>query len=164
MATLSPDQIAELPYRPCVGLVVLNPAGQIFAGQRFDSSYDAWQMPQGGIDPGETPHDAALRELGEETGIQPDRVAVLRESARWLPYDLPHHLVSKLWGGRYRGQKQRWFALRFTGDNGEINIATEEPEFSRWSWMDHADLIECIVPFKRDTYSAVFEEFADLLG
>jgi putative (di)nucleoside polyphosphate hydrolase len=161
--TLLPDEIARLPYRPCVGLVLLNPAGLIFAGQRLDSPYDAWQMPQGGIDEGETPREAALRELGEETGIRPRHVRVLRESARWLPYDLPEHLVGKLWGGRYRGQKQRWFALGFEGTDDEIDIRTEEPEFSRWAWMPPDELIEKIVPFKRDTYAAVFREFADLM-
>lgn len=163
-AQLSPADIAALPYRPCVGLMVLNPAGKIFAGQRLDNSMDAWQMPQGGIDPGETPIEAALRELQEETGIAPDAVEVLRESAEWHHYDLPHVLVPRLWSGQYRGQKQRWFALRYAGPDSGISIETEEPEFRTWAWMPHHELVQKIVPFKRDTYSAVFAEFRDLMG
>ncbi|MEL6480672.1 MAG: RNA pyrophosphohydrolase [Pseudomonadota bacterium] len=161
--TPSPAEIADLPYRPCVGLMVLNRDCHIFAGQRIDSSHDAWQMPQGGIDPGETPTEAALRELGEETGIRSDRVTILRESAHWRDYDLPPHLVQKLWKGRYRGQTQRWFAISFLGDDAEIDITVHEQEFSRWSWMAPDELMLRIVPFKRDTYGAVFAEFADLI-
>ena len=156
--------IESLPYRPCVGLLLLNTEGKIFAGQRLDNSMDAWQMPQGGIDPGETPRDAALRELQEETGIDPTSVEVLRESANWHDYDLPAGLVRRLWSGRYRGQTQRWFALRHLGEDSAIDIETHEPEFRCWAWMDHAELINRIVPFKRDTYGKVFEEFADLIG
>ena len=155
-------EIDALPYRPCVGLMILDTAGRIFAGQRIDGMYDAWQMPQGGIEEGETARAAALRELTEETGITPDLVEIIRESRDWLPYDLPRHLVPKLWNGRFRGQKQRWFAIRFLGADADVNIATAEPEFRVWAWMGHEKLIQCIVPFKRDTYSRVFAEFGDL--
>lgn len=161
---LTDDDIAALPYRPCVGLMLLNGAGEIFAGQRLDNSQNAWQMPQGGIDPGETPRDAALRELSEETGIDPGQVEVLRESRNWHDYDLPRTLIPRLWGGQYRGQSQRWFALRYLGPDSGINIDTHEPEFRTWTWMAHDELVECIVPFKRDTYAQVFGEFSDLIG
>ena len=104
----------------------------------------------------------ALRELAEGTGIAPDQVEIIPESGGWLPYDLPRHLVPKLWGGRFRGQKQRWFAIRFHGADADVNIATDEPEFRVWTWMAHDELIDRIVPFKRDTYTRVFAEFADL--
>ena len=161
--TLRNTPIEQLPYRPCVGLLILNCDGRIFAGQRLDSTLDAWQMPQGGVDPGETPRQAALRELVEETGIRPERVEILRESAHWHPYDLPRHLVAKLWDGRYRGQTQRWFAMRFLGEDADIDIAGPAPEFRHWAWMPRDELVERIVPFKQDTYAAVLEEFRDLL-
>ena len=157
---MTPEEIQSLPYRPCVGLMVCNIEGGIFAGQRLDSNFDAWQMPQGGIEKDEDPRDAALRELEEETGIPASAVEVIAETADWIPYDLPHHLVPKLWKGRYRGQKQRWYLLRFTGDDSVINIATEVPEFSRWRWLHPEELLEKIVPFKRDTYERVFREFS----
>ncbi|MEM1160013.1 MAG: RNA pyrophosphohydrolase [Pseudomonadota bacterium] len=161
---MTDDEIAGLPYRPCVGIMLLNRDGQIFAGQRIDNHRDAWQMPQGGIDEGESPRDAALRELGEETGITDHGfVSVLRESAEWHAYDLPRQVIPRFWNGRYRGQTQRWFALRYTGPDSGINIDTEEPEFGTWAWMGHAELIQKIVPFKRDTYAMVFQEFADLI-
>ena len=155
-----------LPYRPCVGLMLLNREGQIFAGQRLSTppgADAAWQMPQGGIDPGETPKQAAIRELGEETGILAQDVEFIAESNHWRDYDLPRHLVRKLWNGAYRGQTQRWFALRFTGDDTSINIETHEPEFREWAWMAQDELIDKIVPFKRDTYTQVFDEFSELL-
>ncbi|MEO0959448.1 MAG: RNA pyrophosphohydrolase [Pseudomonadota bacterium] len=153
----------HLPYRPCVGIVLLNREGEIFAGQRVDSSQDAWQMPQGGIDPGESPREAALRELREETGVHPNKAEILRESAQWLDYDLPAHLIGRLWGGRYRGQSQRWFAIRFEGEDSDIDLDAHEREFRQWAWMAPDELIMRIVPFKRDTYGAVFKEFEDLL-
>jgi putative (di)nucleoside polyphosphate hydrolase len=161
--SLTDSQIAALPYRPCVGVMLLNRAGCVFAGQRVDNPADAWQMPQGGIDAGESPREAALRELGEEVGLGADQVEVLRESTVWLPYDLPRTLVPRLWKGRFRGQRQRWFAMRFLGPDEAIDIATEQPEFRAWTWMRHDRLMDRIVPFKRDTYARVFEEFGDLL-
>ncbi len=153
-----------LPYRPCVGLMLLNRDGRIFAGQRLDNPGDAWQMPQGGIDKGESPRDAALRELREETGIEPATVEILRESAYWHRYDLPAGLVGRIWKGRYRGQKQRWFALRYSGSDLDIDIETDHQEFRAWAWMSHDELVHKIVPFKRDTYTQVFDEFLDLIG
>ncbi len=161
---MTPEEISNLPYRPCVGLMVCNKDGGIFAGQRIDSSADAWQMPQGGVEKGEEPRAAALRELEEETGIPPEAVEIVAEIDDWIPYDLPHHLVPKLWKGRYRGQKQKWFLLRFTGDDSLINIQTKHPEFSRWCWLEPQELLAKIVPFKRDTYETVIREFRDQLA
>lgn len=161
---LTDTDIEALPYRPCVGLMVLNREGKIFAGQRLENNYDAWQMPQGGIDDGESPRAAALRELTEETGISAATVSVLRESDYWHPYELPRNLIGRLWQGRFRGQTQRWFAIRYTGPDSAIDIETHEPEFKAWAWMDHEELVRKIVPFKRDTYTQVFDEFADLIG
>ncbi len=161
---MTPDQIAKLPYRPCVGLMLMNADGQIFVGQRNDSYKDAWQMPQGGVDKGEDPRDAALRELWEETGVTSDLVEVVAATDGWLPYDLPHDIVPKIWKGRYRGQEQKWFLLRFTGRDDQINIETEHPEFTKWKWQDPDRLIEEIVPFKRDVYEQVVAAFSEHLG
>lgn len=152
-----------LPYRKNVGLAVMNTAGKIFAGQRLDSDFDAWQMPQGGIDAGESPLDAALRELWEETGIVSELVELVAVTTGWLRYDFPTDLATKLWKGGYRGQEQKWYLFRFLGADDQINIATEHPEFSEWRWMVSDELITRIVPFKRDLYSQVFTEFSEYL-
>jgi len=150
---------ADLPYRPCAGVVLANPAGLVFAGQRIDTAAPAWQMPQGGIDPGETPREAALRELGEETGVAPGLVEFVAEAPGWVTYDLPPELLGRVWGGRYRGQKQKWFLYRFTGPDSAIRIDTSHPEFSTWAWLPPAKLLAEIVPFKREVYAQVLAAF-----
>jgi putative (di)nucleoside polyphosphate hydrolase len=151
---------ADLPYRPCVGLMVLNREGKIFVGNRIDQTIESWQMPQGGIDPGEEPRETALRELNEEIGTT--KVEFLREHPDWLLYDLPPQLVGVAWQGKYRGQKLKWFAVRFVGSDADVNLKTEHPEFSDWKWVDLGDLLGLIVPFKRATYAQVIAAFADL--
>ncbi|HWL56492.1 MAG TPA: RNA pyrophosphohydrolase [Paracoccus sp. (in: a-proteobacteria)] len=159
---------AGLPYRPCAGVVLINREGLVFAGQRIDNPGDdrerAWQMPQGGIDEGETPYQAALREMTEETGITPNLVDVLAESPDWVTYDLPAELLGKVWKGRYGGQQQKWLALRFLGADSDVNIQTRHPEFDRWQWMLAGDLVARIVPFKRAVYEQVFRDFRQLLA
>jgi putative (di)nucleoside polyphosphate hydrolase len=160
---MTPEEIAKLPYRPCVGLMLMNDQGQIFVGQRNDRFEDAWQMPQGGVDKGEDPRDAALRELWEETGVTGDLVEIVAETEGWLPYDLPHDIVPKIWKGRFRGQEQKWFLMRFLGTDDQIDIQTDHPEFTRWKWQDSDRLIAEIVPFKREVYERVMEAFRGYL-
>ncbi|WP_304617635.1 RNA pyrophosphohydrolase [Paracoccus sp. (in: a-proteobacteria)] len=149
-----------LPYRPCAGVVLLNHRGLVFAGQRLDMP-GAWQMPQGGIDKGETPREAALRELTEETGVPADLVEVLGETPGWVTYDLPPDMVGRVWKGRYGGQRQKWLCLRFLGRDEDIRIDTDHPEFDRWQWMGAEDLLASIVPFKRAVYAEVLDAFRD---
>ncbi|WGF87332.1 RNA pyrophosphohydrolase [Marinivivus vitaminiproducens] len=147
-------------YRRGVGLVLTDGRGRIFAGERLDTP-GAWQMPQGGIDRGEEPRVAAVRELFEEIGT--DRATILTESPLWYRYDFPEELGRRLWGGRYRGQAQKWFLLRFDGKDADIDIAGHHPEFSRWTWLPPADLLDAIVAFKRPVYETVLALFADQL-
>ena len=158
---MTPEQILKLPYRPNVGIMLINADGDVFVGQRRDRDTDAWQMPQGGVDDGEAPRDAALRELWEETGVTADLAEVIAETEGWLPYDLPHDLVPQIWKGRYRGQEQKWFLIRFTGRDDQVNIATDHPEFSEWRWQPMDQLVDNIVPFKRPVYEQVIAAFRD---
>ena len=139
--------------------MLLNRDGRIFAGQRLDSDSPAWQMPQGGIDADEKPRQAALRELREETGVTVDLVEFIAKTDDWVTYDLPPDLLGKVWGGTYRGQKQKWFLFRFLGRDDQIRIDTEHPEFSRWRWVDADEMIAGIVPFKRAVYEQVVAGF-----
>jgi len=152
----------EALYRPGVGIMLLNRDGRVFVGRRIDmpAGLAAWQMPQGGIDPGETPRQAAIRELREEVGT--DRAETLAESRSWLRYDVPSELAGQLWRGRYRGQRQKWFAMRFAGEDADIDpAATEHPEFDAWEWVSCERLPELIVPFKRQLYLDVLAEFSE---
>jgi putative (di)nucleoside polyphosphate hydrolase len=145
-------------YRPGVGILLVSRAGRIFVGRRIDvKDVAAWQMPQGGIDPGESPRAAALRELKEEIGT--DKAEILAESRCWRSYDIPAAIAAALWGGRYRGQRQKWFAMRFLGCDGDIDLATAHPEFDAWQWAEPEALPRLIVPFKRSLYLDVLDEF-----
>ncbi|MDD2869551.1 RNA pyrophosphohydrolase [Neomegalonema sp.] len=154
-----PDSARDLSlYRPCVGVALINREGLIFAGRRLDTP-DAWQMPQGGLDKGETPLEGGLRELREETGVKKSRVEVLALTEDWISYDLPDHLMGKVWGGKWRGQKQKWLALRFLGADSDVDITREPVEFSEWRWMKPEDLLAGMVSFKREVYVEVLKRF-----
>lgn len=157
----------SLPYRPCVGVVLIDARGMVFAGQRIDSlpgAAPAWQMPQGGIDDGEKPREAAYRELWEETGVTRDLVDFVGKTHGWVTYDLPPDLLGKVWGGKYRGQRQKWFLFRFKGKDSDIRIASEHPEFSTWRWILADEMVESIVPFKRTVYEEVIRSFRAYLA
>jgi len=156
--------VTDLPYRPCAGVMLLNRDGLAFAGQRIDTTMEAWQMPQGGIDPGEEAGDAAIRELEEEIGVGPDKVELVAQAPGEFYYDLPDDLVGKVWKGKWRGQRQTWFLYRFLGDDFDINLATAHPEFSTWRWVDPHELPKLIVPFKRKLYEDVIAAFAPYLA
>lgn len=144
-------------YRACVGMMLFNRDGLVFAGRRSDVATASWQMPQGGIDAGETPRDAALRELAEEVGT--DKVEIVAQSAGWLTYEFPDELRGRAWGGRYAGQAQRWFVMRFTGEDSDIDLAASPtPEFASWRWMALDDVVRGIVAFKRPVYDRVAAE------
>ena len=151
----------DRPYRPCVGIMLINQQGDIFGGQRLDNRAEAWQMPQGGIDEGEDVETACFREMREEIGT--NKADILRLHPDWLNYDIPRPLADNLWSGAYRGQTQKWVALRFTGEDTDINIQTEDPEFISWQWLSPDELIQRAVPFKRDVYTNIMDEFKDLL-
>lgn len=159
------DHIADLPYRPCVGVMLVNASGLVFVGKRIDNKEgDAWQMPQGGIDDGEELHPAALRELAEETGVPATLVTIIAESREEHFYDLPEELLGRLWGGKFRGQRQKWLLLRFGGEDSDINLDAHDPaEFLDWRWVEPELLPDLIVPFKKRVYRQIVEEFRDLI-
>ena len=166
---------SELGYRPCVGIMLLNRDNEVWVGRRLErdgrgEQYDGgdwWQMPQGGIDGSEVPEAAARRELHEETGISGEQVELLSRTAEWVQYDLPEELIGKVWGGRYRGQKQLWYLMRFIGEDAEINIGPRggiKAEFDAWKWVPVGELHKLVIPFKRNVYESVLREFAGLTG
>ncbi|WP_109806561.1 RNA pyrophosphohydrolase [Sphingosinithalassobacter portus] len=154
----------DLPYRPGAGVMLANRHGLVFVGQRLDSTLEAWQMPQGGIDPGEDPRDAAIRELHEETGVAGHLVELIAEAPQELTYDLPDDLIGKVWKGKWRGQRQRWFLYGFLGEDQDVDIATPEPEFRAWRWIEPEELPGQIVGFKRTIYTELVRVFAEPLA
>jgi len=156
-------EIPDHLYRHGVGVVLINSHRKIFVGKRIDNQSDAWQMPQGGIDIGEDEDIAMYRELFEETGIKAENVKLLKKSSKYFYYNLPYKLQKKFWGGKYLGQKQRWYLLEFIGNDSAVNISTHEPEFSEWKWVNSQDLINLIVNFKKPLYQQIVDEFNDYL-
>ena len=167
MTRTDPKTDRDLPYRACVGIMLLNRDGLVWLGRRMDAPNDEgagqwWQMPQGGVDEGENPATAALRELAEETSAR--SAEIIAETPDWFVYDLPEHLIGKAWGGRYRGQTQKWFAARFLGEDSEFDLAPEghEQEFDAWRWARMDELADLVVPFKRKVYEQVVAAFRHL--
>jgi putative (di)nucleoside polyphosphate hydrolase len=158
------SKATDLPYRPCAGVMLLNSERRVFVGQRMDSSSEAWQMPQGGIDKGEDAETAAFRELEEETGIASSKASLVAKASRELVYDLPDELIGKIWKGKYRGQRQSWFLMRFEGSDDDVNIETSHQEFRAWKWTEPTTLPELIVPFKKRLYEELLVEFSGHLG
>ncbi len=152
-------------YRPCVGVMLVNAQGKVFVGRRIDNREgDWWQMPQGGVDPGEDLRAAVMRELAEETGVTEAYASIIGQMEDPIRYDLPDELQGKLWGGRYRGQEQVWFCARFTGQDSDVNLdAHDPPEFCDWKWVEPDELPELIVPFKKRVYRSVVESFRELV-
>ena len=157
----NPNQTSSLPYRRGVGMMIINHQNQVLLGQRVESKYEAWQMPQGGINTAETPSSAVKREMLEELGS--DKGKILAETKQWYSYNVPKFLIPKLWGGKYKGQKQKWFLIKFVGQDNEININTETQEFKEWKWVELDKLLYLIVPFKKLLYKAVLQEFLPLI-
>jgi len=151
------NEFIHLPYRPCAGMMLVNGAGAVLVARRLDTAVEAWQMPQGGIEEGESPKEAALRELEEEIGTR--NAEIIQEFDGWLSYDLPDHLIGKVWHGKYRGQRMKWFLIRYLGTDSEINLETAHPEFSEWQWLELDKLAAAIVDFKRPLYSRLVQYF-----
>lgn len=151
------NDFSRLPYRPCVGMMLLNGKGDVFVAKRIDTLVEAWQMPQGGIDDGESPETTLFREMEEEIGTR--NAEILQQHDGWLAYDLPDHLIGKVWKGKYRGQRMKWFLMRYLGQDSDINLDTAHPEFSEWKWVDMGDLVDYIVEFKRPIYAELIRYF-----
>ena len=149
-------------YRRCVGMIILNKKNEILVGRRLDHPSGFWQMPQGGIDDNEDPEKAVWREMQEEIGT--NKVELTKVSKQWINYDIPVETLKTLpWGNKYVGQTQKWFVFKFLGENKDINVQTENPEFSEWKWVKINSIVDNIVPFKRDVYSKILEEFKNIL-
>jgi len=151
----------NLPLRLGVGMVIVNKDGHIFVAKRVESKFEAWQMPQGGILTGETPSRAVFREMKEEVGCDFGRI--IAETKKWYSYNIPDFLISRLWDGQFKGQKQKWFLVEFTGEDSDINIDTENPEFREWQWIPKEEMLDIVVPFKKRLYVAVLKEFEHLM-
>ena len=158
------SDIEQLPYRPNVGIMLINRAGLVFVAQRLEHYSEAWQMPQGGIDPREDARVAALRELKEETGVSEQKVQILAETQGWIPYELPADLIPQLWGGKYRGQEQKWFVMRFLGQDSEIDIKTKNPEFCDWKWINLENITNQVVDFKLHVYEDVKKKVKEIIN